>query len=87
MVLRSVERSRAPGEARELSIGRPFEGEAAIGPFAQRALVWEGESESVLVGRDERLDRDVWIHRYRDPSAARSPQQEFQVRSTRLPWP
>jgi uncharacterized RDD family membrane protein YckC len=55
-------------------------------PFRVVSTLWEREGEALFLGRDDDLRRDVWIHRYRDPSSAPGIEMLSVHRAGRLPW-
>lgn len=46
-----------PGSASSIAVGQTF------GPFRVTHVVWETADAGFLIGKDEALDRNVWVHR------------------------
>ena len=57
-----------------------------LGPYKHARTVWQTDGEAFVIGCDEELKRDVWIHLYRDGTAA-PPLERLRVRREgSLPW-
>lgn len=57
-----------------------------LGPFAVRGTVWETDEESLLIGYDEGLQRDVWLHTSGSHADPQSIQWLSVNRPGRLRW-
>lgn len=59
---------------------------ARLGPYRTVGTVWERDGEALVIGHDDVLKRDVWIHLYRDGAHA-PPLERLRVRREgSLPW-
>jgi hypothetical protein len=84
-------------EREQRSVGAPSErslnvssaaptGLTQLGPYKHAGTVWQTDGEAFVIGQDEDLKRDVWIHLYRDSSTA-PPLERLRVRREgSLPW-
>ena len=87
VVIRSAERRtlHAVSGGAPADSGSDFEVER-FGPFISKGIIWRKGGESLLIGQDEGLEREVWIHRYDHESLGAPEELLFQSRATRLPW-
>ena len=69
----------------DLLIAKPIDSQR-LGPFAVRGEIWRTESEALLVGFDEHLQRDVWIHTRRGDQQQPSTDQLSRTRPGNLRW-
>jgi hypothetical protein len=57
-----------------------------LGPYTHAGTVWQSDAEAFVVGHDDELNREVWIHLYRDETVA-PPLERLRVRREgSLPW-
>jgi hypothetical protein len=57
-----------------------------LGPYKPVGTVWESDGEALVIGHDDELKRDVWIHLYRNRALA-PPLERLRVRREgSLPW-
>ncbi len=57
-----------------------------FGPYRTTGVLWATHGERVYAARDDRLDRDVWIHSYAEPGRAPPTSESAEVRVGRLRW-
>jgi hypothetical protein len=75
----------ASGRSLHVSSAAPA-GLTQLGPYKHAGTVWQTEGEALVIGHDDDLNRDVWIHLYRDSRAA-PPLGRLRVRREgSLPW-
>jgi len=57
-----------------------------VGPYRLLVCLRDGGTQSLWMGRDDVLARDVWVHRYRDAAGSRPMGELAAVRPGRLNW-